>query len=165
MINFTYLNFSLEYRGNKQTKKRQKSRITFHGIENATYINILVNVCLLEEVHKPEARDTAHKSDATKSSCCCQLHEFTLGSLFASWVLSHHQKVSFDSDLGSSCTPRHNWKNCVHNNHFSIIRNSLMANLQQLQAMLITPIAKNPLKNLVQKSHDVNKIIQYCINL
>ena len=112
---------------------------------------------LLEELHNPEARDAAYEFDGAKSRSCCQFHEFLLGSLFPSWVLSHHQDVRSESTLGSSCCLRHNGQNCFHHNNLSIIRNSLVAILQELQAVFITPIMKYPLRILVQKNYDVNQ--------
>ena len=75
-------------------------------------------------------------SDATKSTFVCQFHELFFTSLFTSRVLSHHRNIHLWNRLISITSLWFFWKNCLHNYHFSIIRNCIMAILQQLETSL-----------------------------
>ena len=106
---------------------------------------------LLKELHNPKVTDKTFISDATKSSTSCQGHEFLFTPLLPSRILSHHQHIKLGSGFRSSASLWHSWKKCFHNNHFSIVWNSFVTILQQLQAVIIAPIMKYPLQTNVSE--------------
>jgi hypothetical protein len=112
---------------------------------------------LLKKLHNPKITHKRFISDAAKSCFGCQCLEFCFSPLLPSWVLSHHKHIHFTVDLHTSANLRQRRKNCLLSNYLSIIRSSIVAVLQQLQAVLfITPIMEYPLhkvSNYVIFSH------------
>ena len=103
---------------------------------------------LLEELHHPKITNKGFVFDSTESSSSGQGHEFMFGPFFPSWVLSHHQHIKLRDRSRSRACLGGDWKNWFHNDHLPIIWNSFVAVLQQLQAVIITPVMKYPLQNV-----------------
>jgi hypothetical protein len=103
---------------------------------------------LLKKLHNPKITHKRFISDAAKSCFGCQAHEFCFRPFLPSWVLSHHKHIHLTVDLRRSAHLRHSRKNCLHNNYLSIIWSSIVAVLQQLQALFITPIMEYPLQKV-----------------
>ena len=103
------------------------------------------NLSVLKKFHDVGVESTAEDSETLESGPLGQGLKLFLCSLFPTWVMSQHDHIDVDHTLCGQARVWSHRKNALGHNHLPVVRKCVIAVLQKLQAVLITPVMTNPL--------------------
>lgn len=105
----------------------------------------VINLRCLEKFHDISVKSTAVDLKTKKSSSFRQGLKLFLGPFFASGVVSQHYEVDVNDSFGGEAGVGCYGKNAFSHNHLAVLRQRIVAILQEFEAVVVAPIVADPL--------------------